>query len=351
MNVGKNMQSLARAIRENQEAKADFLVSSPAMCLTQAGLDISADHVVMPLQPLAHNQLADYVGIPQRYYQKMQDDKSELLCLNVNHWLAQRSGERRMVRSMGDRVRAILSDRYRRLDHEDVAEAAFPVLMDSQNIELISADITDRKLYLKAVFPRTEAEVKKGDVVQAGVVISNSEVGLGALTVEPLIYRLICLNGAIMADSAFRKMHVGSRYASDVDMAQIFRDSTREADDRALLMAMQDMIRAASKEAFAAMVDKMREAAGSPPLTAPRPAVELLAKRNGLSISEQDSVLEHLIRGSDYTLWGVANAVTAAANDIEDYDRATELQYLGGRLIDLPRSEWGEIRHAKAKAA
>jgi hypothetical protein len=45
--------------------------------------------------------------------------------------------------------------------------------------------------------------------VQAGVVISNSEVGQGTLSVQPLIYRLICRNGLIAADRAMRKTHVG----------------------------------------------------------------------------------------------------------------------------------------------
>lgn len=35
-------------------------------------------------------------------------------------------------------------------------------------------------------------EIVPGDIVQAGFVVSNSEIGLGALKVEPLVYRLIC---------------------------------------------------------------------------------------------------------------------------------------------------------------
>lgn len=39
-------------------------------------------------------------------------------------------------------------------------------------------------------------EVRKGDIVQAGVMISNSEVGLGAVSIQPLVYRLVCTNNS-----------------------------------------------------------------------------------------------------------------------------------------------------------
>lgn len=42
-------------------------------------------------------------------------------------------------------------------------------------------------------------------------------------------------------------------------------------------------------------------------------------------------------------MWGVANAVTAEANQATDYDRATELEQAGGKLIELPKEEWREI--------
>ncbi len=60
----------------------------------------------------------------------------------------------------------------------------------------VSAEITEREFYLKAITPRLQAEVKPGDVVQAGVVISNSEVGHGTLKIEPLLYYLVCTSAS-----------------------------------------------------------------------------------------------------------------------------------------------------------
>ena len=53
---------------------------------------------------------------------------------------------------------------------------------------------------MKVVNKKLKAEVAVGDAVQAGFVISNSEVGLGSVKIEPLIYRLVCKNGLVLKD-------------------------------------------------------------------------------------------------------------------------------------------------------
>jgi hypothetical protein len=53
-----------------------------------------------------------------------------------------------------------------------------------------------------------------------------------------------------------------------------------------------------------------------------------------------------LIVGGDLTRWGFVNAVTATANHASSYDRASELEALGGQVLDLPRAEWREIAEA-----
>jgi hypothetical protein len=39
-------------------------------------------------------------------------------------------------------------------------------------------------------------------------------------------------------------------------------------------------------------------------------------------------------------------AVTRLAQDAENYDRASDLERLGGRIIELPRSEWRQLAEA-----
>ena len=70
----------------------------------------------------------------------------------------------------------------------------------------------------------------------------------------------------------------------------------------------------------------------------PQDAVEIVAKRFDLREGEQDNVLTHLAKGGDLSLWGLANAVTRSAEDCESYDRAIELERVGGMVVELPQN-------------
>jgi hypothetical protein len=55
---------------------------------------------------------------------------------------------------------------------------------------------------------------------------------------------------------------------------------------------------------------------------------------------EGAGVLAHLIRGGDLSQWGLVSAVTRFSQDVADYDRATELERIGGRIVELPKADW-----------
>ena len=76
---------------------------------------------------LARRQLADKLKIPFAYFERMRTEQPQLLDRNVNTWL-QSDGDRRMIRTLDGQVRAVLSDRYRRLDNFDLAENVLPIL-------------------------------------------------------------------------------------------------------------------------------------------------------------------------------------------------------------------------------
>ena len=85
----------------------------------------------LDIQQTAHRQLGAYLGIPQKYYEKMLTENMGLLADNVNSWLS-RSAETRLIRTMDGRARAFLSDRYRRIDNLDIANITLPVIEDSR---------------------------------------------------------------------------------------------------------------------------------------------------------------------------------------------------------------------------
>ena len=74
-------------------------------------------------------------------------------------------------------------------------------------------------------------------------------------------------------------------------------------------------------------------------LTLSYPQAKMLADRYILNQSERGSILRHFIMGADNSKYGLIQAVTRASQDIEDYDRATTLERLGGELLAIPANK------------
>jgi len=349
MKSGKTLVEMAQELQRQSEAKRDFIADTRTVEMTPDGqlvLENGTRHE-FPVSDHAHSQIAARLDIPAKYYNRMRQEDPQLLSANVNNWF-QDKPERRMVRTLDGQARAFLSDRYRRLDNFDLASSVLPVLGEmGDGIQIISAEMTETRMYIKVINKRLELEVQKGDVVQAGMVLSNSEVGLGALKVEPLVYRLVCSNGLISADHAQKKYHVG-RVAADEDAYELFSDETLKADDTAFFMKVQDTVRAAVDIAkFGTIVNRMREAIGQRIEGDPVKAVEVVAKEFGHSDKERSGILQHLIMGGDLSAYGMLNAITRTSQDVEDYDRATELERDGSRILTLPASIWRAVATAK----
>lgn len=350
-----SLQQLALEIRRQNAVKEDYLVRSPSLQMEQSGKSLvlrmlgenSEDRIEpLDMNEIFHSQLGTYLNIPSKYYERMQTDFPELLLENCNRWL-QRDDSQRMVRTLDGTARAFLSNRYRRIDNNTIAETVLPLIGQMPDARVESCAITDRRMYLKVVNPRLEAEVAPGDIVQSGIVISNSEVGQGAFCVQPLIYRLVCSNGMVVNDAATRRHHIGRSSNSSEDFT-IYSDQTLKADDRAFLMKVQDTVRAAIDEAkFHTVIERMRDARSVPMNTVDIPnVVKLACKECGITDAESGGVLQHLLEGKDLSLYGLANAITRHSQDVASYDRASDLEAIGYNILTISPRIWQRINEA-----
>ena len=224
-----------------------------------------------------------------------------------------------------------------------------PILGGVPDIRFESCQITESRMYIKAVNPRLQAEVSPGDIVQAGIIISNSEVGLGSVSIQPLIYRLVCSNGMVVNEAAARRNHVG-RVTDSEENFSVYSQATLDAEDKAFVMKIQDTVRAAVEEArFSQIVGKMQEAKAAQMDTHDVPAVvKLASKEFHITDSESTGVLQRLIESNDLTLYGLSNAVTRHSQDVESYDRASELESIGYSILTMPARQWSRINRAAA---
>ena len=347
MKTGRNLVELAQKLQSDADAKVDFIADTREIEMEplESRLQVATGEP-MEATDHCHKQIATWSGVGTRYYDKMREDSPALLAENVNHWLHKDDGKetRRMVRSLDGTARAFLSDRYLRLDNEHIAETTFKALESVDDLNIVSCEVTERKLYIKAIFPRTELEVKVGDAVQSGVLITNSEIGSGAFQVMPFWMRLWCLNGcaSMVKGAGVKRNHLGKTIAGQGVIE--YQQDTIAAAAQATLLECRDAVTAfADPKYFETFVETLRDATDSIVAERPVKAVEVLGKVIGLNDGEQESILERFIRGSDYSKYGMLNAVTNLANDTDSYDRASELELLGGKVLDLNPTQWSEI--------
>ncbi len=343
MKKGRTLEALGEELQRQRNARQDFIADTRNLVMEttpkQSTLRMNTKGKLLEFTVglIAHQQIASRLNIPYRYYQKMQQEQPSLLDENVNTWL-QETPEQRMIRVLDGRVRAFLSNRYRRLDNLELCAAVLPVIKEMKGANIVSCEVTESHLYLKVINKRMKAEVTVGDVVQAGFVVSNSEVGLGSLRVEPLVFRLVCKNGMICKDFSQKKYHVGRQVNESEDAAyELYSEETLRQDDRTFFMKVGDIVRATVDEAkFQLTVDRMRESMNIPLEHQPEKEVELLADRFMLTQGERGDVLRQLFKTHDNSRYGLVNAVTAASQLCNDYERATELERIGGEILAMP---------------
>ena len=358
MKYGMSLMDFAKELTRQAEAKKDYLVDTRSMTFDYgtdgAMLSINNNQnnstMIFGVNDIAHSQIGTALNIPAKYYDKMRRENPELLSQNVNSWF-QKDPKMRMIRTMvydNDNkrvVRAYLSKQFNpTLDNFPIAQTVLPILADIPDVRIESCNVTERSMYIKVVNPRLTAEVVPGDIVQSGIIISNSEVGMGSVEVQPLIYRLVCSNGMVVNDAATKRRHVGRGNVAGEDFS-LYSDETMRLDTQAFMAKVRDTVKAIAEQTrFDRVVDMMRQAKDAKIVTANIPAmVELTGTDFGFTKQEGTGILDHLIRGGDLSLYGMANAVTRFAQDVESYDRSTELESIGYDILGMSPTKWNKL--------
>lgn len=176
--------------------------------------------------------------------------------------------------------------------------------------------LSDEALHLRVVDPARCREVLPDDPLTVGLHLSNSEVGFRALTVDALVYRLVCTNGLIRlikGKSLLRQRHI--------HIAQ-----TRFV--AALAEAVENALSAAD-----AFLDELARTTQTPV-----PDVEKTVERLGEAWSLSDGLRENAIAtlkreamSQQETLYGVVNAFTSVAQSLPDEARY-DLEVRAGHL-------------------
>jgi len=289
-----------------------------------------------------HTQVAEKFDIPRGYYKKMLADATKLLDSNVNHWLKSESKNLLLRTFQGgadyykSTARALLSDRYSMIDNYAVLMEALEAIKETGlKIEVVNAELSETRMYLKVVCPDVEIKAKEllymnrqsvdlGVGVISGFTLSNSEIGAGSFKITPRGVVLACTNGLISTKDELKNIHLGSK------MEQLGFDKNKDVM-RANLKLIREQIKHAvkiflSKEYLKKLIDVYKQLGDKPIEAQIEKVIQVVGKEYQISDERKSSILKYFIEGGDTRRMGLASAMTREVQDLQNADQKHETE-------------------------
>ena len=340
---------------EEARARHDFFAPTNELELVsregESEIQLATPQGAFGLRDTAHIHLAEVTGIDRRYALRLRREAPSLLADNVNHWLRRSPAKPRLVRALGSDIRALASPRYATLDNDALLSALEPVLHDlSMTVE--SCQLDEEGLTLKMVTPKLQGEVKLHDVVQSGLLVRNSEVKAGSLSVQPLIFRLVCTNGLVLGGAngqAASRRHIGRDLRPYKDYTgPVLPNHERDVWEQEIWNRLQGQIQdVLNAESFGNILTRLSATTRLQSTLEPEVILQRLENLGDgykLGPEVQSQVIAHLhADGYQGTLYDVINGITRTAQDLSSYAASTNLEILGGRLASLSVSQWERL--------
>ena len=287
----------------------------------------------------AIGQLADRMGIPQRYLRGLASGEpwaKQLAATLLNEHSGWTQRSRVLVRTVGKQVRGVLSDSYRRLNSVEIL-TAFVQEAAQQGAVISDAYMNDTKIWAETILPTplTVPTAKNGDVVIfAGARFSTSDYGDGAVDMRAFLLNGACLNGMVR-ESVMKQVHLGSKLPDNLQLSQ----QTYELDTKTTVSAVRDLTKGLfSKDN---LMKKAIEIQGASEIDVDfEHELKRLTRDGGLLKQEGKEVEKILMRNDPEdgvqggaTLWKLTQAITAHARELSP-ERSRELHELSGQLLN-----------------
>jgi hypothetical protein len=255
----------------------------------------------------------------------MESESPELLTSNVNTWI-KKAEKDFFIRGLDVYVRALLSDRYKVMDHLDILYCSLNELQ-AHDAEVQDCYLSETEVNIKVKSKKLRDFVRhKDDLLIGGFLLTNSETGHKALRLEPRLFRVQCSNGMVIEEFKTRQVHLGNGDDGFDEMVYLsIRKSISELFGR-----------------FGDIIQTLRETTEIK-INNPQRVINNVVEHYRLSETQKENILMAFGAESEYDKYGIANAVTRAAQMEESWEGSIELEKLGGRLIALPSAKFKNL--------
>ena len=367
-NTNNTLTALMERVASDAAKKADFLTPTndlqkltdpdtkrPVLVIEAKGGEPTRH---LDINSVAFQQLAAHCDIETRTARRLQDHyPAEFDTLINAHF--QKEPKRKMLRTFLDTdetngtARALLSDRFKCFDNDNMIQTILPPLMENPaQFQVAQANLSESRLYMRfKSLNQTGAGANLNDIMANGVGFSNSETGMGSVSVYAIMWTLACLNG-MQTENKTRSSHITS--ARDGDDWGLLSGEAKDADNRALNLKLRDLVGAySSREMFDETLEKMKAAAADviEGEYSVADTVNNLGTVMRLTKKETSNVLDGLMKTigqagyeNDRPLSRatLVNAITSAGN-ISDIDATDDWQKRGGQLLNMGQRDWHRI--------
>jgi hypothetical protein len=164
---------------------------------------------------------------------------------------------------------------------------------------------------------------KDSPVAYMGIDFRNSETGGGAYTLDPVIGIVRCTNGWVQRKEGIRKVHLGARLEQG-----LIRASAETARRAGALVSSEttDAVGTWLTTGYLERLVRGVEEKAAVAIDTPSETVPAICQGLGFSEEERKGVLDMFILSGQPTAGGLAQAVSAFAQTVEDVDRAYEIE-------------------------
>ena len=287
----------------------------------------------------AVGQAAEKMNVPSRYLRELAGGtswKRALAARILNEHTLWSDRSRVLVRAVGDEVRGILSDSYRRLDSQRILSAFLGKALE-QGAVAYDALWTDTKIYVETILPQPiciPTEFNGEVQIYMGARFSTSDFGDGAVDIRVFLLNGVCLNGMVR-ENVMKQIHLGGKLPDNIQLSQ----RTYELDTQTTVSAVNDL----TSQLFGR--DNIRRKALEIKAAAAKEVnftqeLERLMQKGRLLKTENEGVRKLLMNNNPDdgfaggpTLWKLTQAITAYARETQPA-RQRELHELSGELLN-----------------
>ena len=329
-------------IENDMNLLRDFIVPFGMMAFIVAaeqlkGYVVNSGYEEMRINDHAIGQLAERNNVPQAYLRTLATGaewQRQLAAQILNTHTGHSTRDKVLLRVVGDQLRGVLSDKYRRLDSRQIL-ANFIQAAAAQNAVLVDAHSSETRFFVEVVRPGLiEIETPNNGTVYLvlGAQLRNSDFGAGSLQVKTFGMQAVCLNGMVI-DTSIKEVHLGRKLPEDLRLSQ----RTYDLDTQAQASLVTDVMNGFFKPEYVQDFKSKVQRASATEVDAEREIKALPVL--GLTKGESERVGAVLLNNrpddgvqGGMSLWKLAQAVGAVARDAEP-ERAREIQEISGKIL------------------